>query len=576
MYQSLYRTWRPKTFSDMVGQEHVVRTLKNQAQRGHVAHAYIFSGSRGTGKTSAARILAMAINCQNPDNGDPCLACEACQNLMNDTTLDVIEMDAASNSSVNEIRDMLEKVNYPPQFVTYKVYIIDEVHMLSNAAFNALLKTLEEPPKYMVFILATTEMQKIPATILSRCQRFDFGRIQEKDIISRLRIALDEHQKADAEALQLIAFSADGSMRDAWSLMDMCLNDEGDLTELRVREALGSVDKAFMFQFVTALYDKNPQTAFRMIQDMHSSGKDVQVFLKDLTSHLRLLISAKLTDSHAKSDRYSQQASEVTLDSLALMLEKAVRAEGELRWVSQPRAVLEVYALSICESKKDADTKSGDSSLHDRIENLEKRLETKQSARTPDAIIPSSKTSPAVHERDIFLQPELRNQNINEYDQIEKTEHTQGINALLTAQEPEIMQEQDSDKTQAVSSSLPPSDNQNPKQIWNSMLERIAKEFPNIYGIMSEGKFGGFKDDKYLLNFAESQQLFIGLLMADERRQAIEVILTELTGKITFFEAVRENTVVEKQDAKKKADKDIQALSDLFGRQNIIVTGQED
>lgn len=574
MYQSLYRTWRPKTFSDMVGQEHVVRTLKNQAQRGHIAHAYIFSGSRGTGKTSAARILAMAINCQNPDHGDPCLACEACQNLMNDTTLDVIEMDAASNSSVNEIRDMLEKVNYPPQFVTYKVYIIDEVHMLSNAAFNALLKTLEEPPKYMVFILATTEMQKIPSTILSRCQRFDFGRIQEADIISRLRVALDGNQKADDEALQLIAFSADGSMRDAWSLMDMCLNDAGDLTELRVREALGSVDKAFMFQFVTALQDKNPQTAFRMIQDMHSSGKDVQVFLKDLTSHLRLLISAKLIGTPLKSDRYSQQASEVTLNSLTLMLEKAVRAEGELRWVSQPRAVLEVYALSICESGKEADTNSNDSSLHARIEELEKRLENKQSARTAAAIPSSSKTSLPPNERNDIYRAEQKKQNIPASPQEEQAKH---IDMPLAAIEPEGRLDELNKRTdEPISNPLSASNSQSPKQIWNAMLERISKEFPNIYGIMSEGKFGGFKDDTFLLSFSENQQLFIGMLMVDERRQAIELILTELVGKLTYFEAVRENTVAEKQDAKIKANKDIQALSDLFGRQNIIVTGLED
>lgn len=573
MYQSLYRTWRPKTFSDMVGQKHVVRTLKNQAQRGHVAHAYIFSGSRGTGKTSAARILAMAINCKNPDHGDPCLMCEACQNLMNDTTLDVIEMDAASNSSVNEIRDMLEKVNYPPQFVNYKVYIIDEVHMLSNAAFNALLKTLEEPPKYMVFILATTEMQKIPSTILSRCQRFDFGRIQEADIISRLRVALDGNQKADDEALQLIAFSADGSMRDAWSLMDMCLNDAGDLTELRVREALGSVDKAFMFQFVTALHNKNPQTSFRMIQDMHSSGKDVQVFLKDLTSHLRLLISAKLVGTPPKSDRYSQQASEVTLDCLTLMLEKAVRAEGELRWVSQPRTVLEVYALSICESGKEADTNSDDSSLHARIEELEKRLENKQSAKTAAAIPSSSKTSSSPHERNELDKAEQNNQNIPASLQEEQVKCIDMPLALEPEGRPD---ELNKSPDEPISNPLPTPNSQSPKQIWNAMLERISKEFPNIYGIMSEGKFGGFKDDKFLLNFPENQQLFIGMLMADERRQAIERILTDLGGKQTYFEAVRENTVAEKQDVKIKANKDIQALSDLFGRQNIIVTGQED
>ena len=179
MYQALYRKWRPRTFSEMAGQEAVIRTLRHQVASGRIAHAYLFCGSRGTGKTSAAKIMARAINCENPQDGDTCLACPACKALMEDASLDVFEMDAASNSRVEEIRDLLEKVDYPPQFSKYKVYIIDEVHMLSNAAFNALLKTLEEPPSYMVFILATTEPQKIPATILSRCHRFDFGRLTE-------------------------------------------------------------------------------------------------------------------------------------------------------------------------------------------------------------------------------------------------------------------------------------------------------------------------------------------------------------------------------------------------------------
>ena len=248
-YQSLYRTWRPQTFSQMVGQEAILRALKNQAAQGRVAHAYLFCGSRGTGKTSAARIMAMAINCQQNKDGDPCLVCDSCKALMSETTLDVFEMDAASNSRVEEIREMLARTDYPPQFVNYKVYIIDEVHMLSNAAFNALLKTLEEPPEYMVFILATTEPHKIPATILSRCQRFDFGRIAEQEIIARLKLALNEGLTADESALQLIAATAEGSMRDAWSLMDMCLGMDPDLTEEKVRYALGAVSQDFLYEF---------------------------------------------------------------------------------------------------------------------------------------------------------------------------------------------------------------------------------------------------------------------------------------------------------------------------------------
>ena len=292
-YQSLYRTWRPRTFTDMVGQEAIVRTLKNQVGSKRIAHAYLFCGSRGTGKTSAARIMAMAINCQEPRNGDPCLACAHCLALQSETTLDVFEMDAASNSRVEEIREMLSRTDYPPQTVPYKVYIIDEVHMLSNAAFNALLKTLEEPPPYMVFILATTEPQKLPATILSRCQRFDFGRIPESEIVKRLSLAVSDGVTADEDALQLIAATAQGSMRDAWSLMDMCLSAGGSLTQEHVRNMLGAVSQDFLFDFLDALVRGDTAEALRLSDKLMRGGRDVLVFLREFNAHLRQVLAVK-------------------------------------------------------------------------------------------------------------------------------------------------------------------------------------------------------------------------------------------------------------------------------------------
>ncbi|NLD34679.1 MAG: DNA polymerase III subunit gamma/tau [Clostridiales bacterium] len=567
MYQSLYRTWRVRTFSEMVGQEHVVRTLKNQADKGHIAHAYLFSGTRGTGKTSAARILAMAINCLNPELGDPCLKCEACQSLLSDATLDVIEMDAASNSSVNEIRDMLERVNYPPQFVRRKVYIIDEVHMLSNAAFNALLKTLEEPPAYMVFILATTEPQKIPATILSRCQRFDFGRIREKDIIGRLRVALKPGQQAEEEALQLIASAAEGSMRDAWSLMDMCLDEEGDLSEQRVREALGTVDRGFLFSFAAALARRQAREAFVLIDQMLQSGKDIQVFLKDFSAHLRQLIAAKLAQSgpaapDERLERYRQQADEIPLDKLVWMLERAVRAEGDLRWVSQQRSVLEVYALSVCELGDQSDPLA----LQARLTELEQALSALQSGGIPrhlprveapkDAIEtppppPPMEQVPAPipDEAPAMIEPPVQ-------------------------EEPAAPPEAPPQAAQAPAPA-PAAPETNHKQIWNGMLDRAKKELPNIYSMMSEGKFGGSKEGVYLLRFPADKQFYIGFLMAEARRAQIEAILSELSGQPARFEALAEDTAPAQKDARRAAEQDIQALSAVFGRQNIIVTGGE-
>ena len=251
-YQALYRQWRPKDFSSMVAQEAVISTLRNQVMSGRVAHAYLFCGSRGTGKTSTAKILARAINCEHPVGGDPCGQCESCRRLLADESMDVMEIDAASNNGVEEIRNLRETVKYPPQQGKYKVYIIDEVHMLSTSAFNALLKTLEEPPAYVVFILATTEPQKLPATILSRCQRFDFGRIPAHQIAGRLRQAA-EGAKAEASenALMLIARAAEGGMRDALSILDMCLGYSNQVTEDLVRNVLGTSDRSFLFRFVT-------------------------------------------------------------------------------------------------------------------------------------------------------------------------------------------------------------------------------------------------------------------------------------------------------------------------------------
>ena len=223
-YQALYRRYRPARFDDFVGQEAIIRTLRSQVMSGRIAHAYLFCGTRGTGKTSTAKVFARAVNCENPDRGEPCGQCAACRALSAESSLDILEIDAASNNGVDEIRDLREKVKYPPQSGRYRVYIIDEVHMLSQGAFNALLKTLEEPPAYVVFILATTEPQKLPATILSRCQRFDFGRIPAHQIIARLRVALEEGGiRAEEAALSRIARAAEGGMRDAWSILDMCL-----------------------------------------------------------------------------------------------------------------------------------------------------------------------------------------------------------------------------------------------------------------------------------------------------------------------------------------------------------------
>ncbi len=274
-YRALYREWRSNTFAEVLGQDAVVKTLLRQITTGRVAHAYLFCGSKGTGKTSLAKIMSRAINCRQPIGGEPCGVCDVCKAILSESTLDVLELDAASNNSVDNIRDLLEQVRYPAQLGKYKVYIIDEVHMLSIAAFNALLKTLEEPPEHVVFILATTEPQRIPATILSRVQRFDISRIPAILIQERMGKALERLQiGAEKEALQMIARAAEGAMRDAWSILDMAVSAAVNnmITTEIVRDILGAADKDFLFGFADVLAARDTRGVMEQIDQLIRAG----------------------------------------------------------------------------------------------------------------------------------------------------------------------------------------------------------------------------------------------------------------------------------------------------------------
>ena len=294
-YTALYRKFRPTSFSEMVGQEHITRTLKNQIMAGRVGHAYLFNGGRGTGKTSAAKILARAINCLNPKDGEPCNECEICREAINGSLTDIVEMDAASNNSVEDIRQIREEVNFLPTKAKYRVYIIDEVHMLSTGAFNALLKTLEEPPEHVKFILATTEPQKLPATILSRCQRFDFKQISNDDIIKRLKIVCDEIKvEVTPEALNVIAVLAEGGMRDALSILERCLQDgETKIDEDKVKDLVGIPKLVYINKIVTSIIENNVDTALQTIEEVTNDGKDIQNFLWEIIKYVKDILVYK-------------------------------------------------------------------------------------------------------------------------------------------------------------------------------------------------------------------------------------------------------------------------------------------
>ena len=280
-YTALYRKFRPTTFSEMVGQEHITRTLRNQIIADRVGHAYLFNGGRGTGKTSSAKILARAINCLNPKDGEPCNECEICKGALNGSLTDIVEMDAASNNSVEDIRSIREEVNFLPTKAKYRVYIIDEVHMLSPGAFNALLKTLEEPPEHVKFILATTEPQKLPATILSRCQRFDFKRISNEDIIKRLKIVCDESKIEITDgALNIIAVLSEGAMRDALSILERCIQDgENKIDEDKIKDLVGIPKITFVHSIVDSIIEYDIDNALKNMQDILDDGKDLNNFL---------------------------------------------------------------------------------------------------------------------------------------------------------------------------------------------------------------------------------------------------------------------------------------------------------
>lgn len=352
---ALYRYYRPRSFSDVIGQPHIVSTLRNQVKNGNISHAYLFCGTRGTGKTSTAQILARAVNCLAPVDGEPCGHCAICALTSNP---DVWEIDAASNNGVDQIRDLRDKVRFAPLESRYKVYIIDEVHMLSDGAFNALLKTLEEPPPHAVFILATTEPQKLPATILSRCQRFDFHRIDTEKIIGSLKAVLeDQGIQYDERALEKIALLADGGMRDALSMLDQCVAFAGDgLHYEQVLDILGNVDDGVLFGLTEALFSEQGGKVLQIVGEALQSGRDVGVMARDMMAYMRTLLLALFSDTTSTplplaEEEWQQRrtlASQVDIPTLLDACDTLARLDAQLRRATQPRLLLETALLRIC------------------------------------------------------------------------------------------------------------------------------------------------------------------------------------------------------------------------------------
>jgi len=356
-HTALYRKKRPRNFTDVVGQQHIVRALCNQISTGKISHAYLFCGTRGTGKTTIARLLARAINCTNPQEGNPCNICDSCSSIFAERNLNVIEIDAASNNGVENIRDLREEVKYQPTQGQYKVYIIDEVHMLSTSAFNALLKTLEEPPAHVVFILATTDSQKLPATILSRCQRYDFRRISVTDMIATMKKYLqEENVEFEETALDYIAYHSDGAMRDALSLLDQSLSlGDSKLTYNQVLDMLGAVDRARLFDFTYALAARDSSKIMNVIDKAMDGGRDASQFAADLVRHFRdVLVTSLVNDPNAVdfsgeiAEKLREQGKHVPSQMLMEYIHVFSETLREMRFAPHARTALEVCALRLC------------------------------------------------------------------------------------------------------------------------------------------------------------------------------------------------------------------------------------
>ncbi len=380
-YQALYRKFRPQEFEDVKGQDHIVTTLKNQIKADRIGHAYLFCGTRGTGKTTIAKIFAKAVNCEHPVDGSPCGECPTCKAIAAGTSMNVIEIDAASNNGVENIRQIREEVTYRPTEGKYKVYIIDEVHMLSIGAFNALLKTLEEPPSYVIFILATTEAHKIPITILSRCQRYDFRRISIDTITDRLRELMDEeHVDVEEKALRYVAKAGDGSMRDALSLLDQCIAFYlgQKLTYDNVLEVLGAVDTDVFSRLLRKILDKDITGAIAVLEELVVEGRELGQFVNDFTWYMRNLLLLQSSDG-------MEDVLDISSDNLAVLKEEAQMVDAEvlmryirifsdlsnqIRYATQKRILIEIAIIKLCKPEMEKDY----SSIIDRLDSLEKKI----------------------------------------------------------------------------------------------------------------------------------------------------------------------------------------------------------
>ncbi len=505
-YRALYRQYRPARFAEVIGQDHITTTLTHQVASDRPAHAYLFCGTRGTGKTTSARILARAVNCLSPENGEPCGKCEACLISASESAADITEIDAASNNSVNDVRDLIENAQYAPLRLRRRVYIIDEVHMLSGPAFNALLKTLEEPPEHILFILATTEPQKLPATIISRCQRFDFHRLSVADIKRTLQSVLTRAGAAIEDGgLALIARTAQGSMRDALSLSDQCLAFCGDQVTTRdVYDVLGSMEDAFLFDISGALLRSDAAAALKMLDAIVQNGRDLSVFASDLSAHFRALLLAKacgrcedlLDCTEDAMTNYLAQAKPASEARLLLATNRLIAAQSDMRYLPSPRALLETALIHICRPE---DTVS--------LANIEARLDRLE-AQMKEGVPAQAQPAPAAKPEPVLERQYKSDGNIKakpEPAPRPEPVRAEGETPPEQPAEAAIAPQKEQPKTAPVQKAAPqPEGSGDAASIWRKTIENIPNFF--IQALARDAVALKFEENTLTVGFAQAQE----------------------------------------------------------------------
>ena len=497
MHKALYRKWRPQVFSDVSGQSHITETLMHEVEVGRLSHAYLFTGSRGTGKTTCAKILSKAVNCLNPQNGNPCNECEVCRGIDDGSILDVTEIDAASNNGVDNIRDLREEANFTPAVAKYRVYIIDEVHMLSTGAFNALLKTLEEPPSHVLFILATTEVHMLPATILSRCQRFDFRRIPPEDIAKRLLLVSEkENLKLAEDAAMLIARIADGALRDALSILDQCASFSEEITLNIVSKAAGLLGRDYLFEISDAIKNQDSSSVLSIIDRLHASSCDMERLINELVNHFRNVMITKTTKNPEEFivctpdelNRYKEYSSSVTYGTILYIMETLTTESAQLKYSAHQRAKVETMLIRLCSPKLSTEI----SALVSRIDELQAQimmLKANGVSVTPVAPQPQQievikeasvieETPPVTEPKEVSSEKPL---------QSETQQYTRDDEPPLPSEppvSPPIMEEPVIPKAPVDMTLVTESDKSQPFTAWANCLEQLSKISKPLYPML--------------------------------------------------------------------------------------------